>query len=227
MKKILITAILLIASINVYANEASQYSGPYVGLHMGYANGDFKGADSFMGFNGGTYSYNLSKYLWGGMAGYNKVFDNNMLLGIEADYEQRNADSSGRILDPLLNDSGSVQTKIQNSSSLRVRLGKIFNQDKTLVYFTAGYGAVDIKSNFALTGLPAFSKSEWKSGYTAGLGFEHFMSDKISIKTDYRYSYYGKMDVDPSSVDLALIGTLERTKYENENSVRVGLMYHF
>ena len=223
MKKILITAILSIASLGAYASEISQYSGPYVGLHMGYAQGDFKGTDTFLGADGGSYSYNLSKYLWGGLVGYNKVFDNNILLGIEADYEQRNADSAGRILDAVLNDSGSVQTKIQQGSSLRLRLGKIFKQDKTLAYVTAGYGAVDIKSNFTILGTP-FSKSVWQSGYNVGMGVEHMLNDVFSIKGEYRFSDYGKKDIVPG---LVLPDGLERTKYENENSVRFGLIYHF
>ena len=226
MKKILITAILSIASLGAYASDISQYSGPYVGLHIGYAQGDFKGDDTFSGINISSYSYNLSKYLWGGLVGYNKVFDNHVLVGIEADYEQRNADSTGPMTDVSLSNIGTVQTKIQNAYSLRVRFGKIFNDDKTLAYLTAGYGAVDINSNFAITGLAAFSKSEWKDGYTAGFGFEHFVSEAISIKTDYRYSQYGKMEasaMDPSS----LVVSSELTKYENENSLRVGLMYHF
>lgn len=223
MKKILITAILSIASLGAYASEISQYSGPYVGLHMGYAQGDFKGTDTFLGADGGSYSYNLSKYLWGGLVGYNKVFHNNILLGIEADYEQRNADSAGRILDAVLNDSGSVQTKIQQGSSLRLRLGKIFNQDKTLAYVTAGYGAVDIKSNFTILGTP-FSKSVWQSGYNVGMGVEHMLNDVFSIKGEYRFSDYGKKDIVPG---LVLPDGLERTKYENENSVRFGLIYHF
>ena len=102
-------------------------------------------------------------------------------------------------------------------------MGKIFNQDKTLAYLTAGYGAVDIKSNFIIVEIP-FSKSGWQSGYTVGFGLEHLLSDKVSIKTEYRFSDYGKKEIDPG---LVLPDALERTKYENENSVRLGLMYHF
>ena len=229
MKKIIIVAISLFASASLFAGEVNQYSGPYVGIQMGYAKGDFKGTDSFQGVDYNSYSLSPSGYLWGALVGYNKIVAGSFLLGVEADYDQRNANGSGQMIDLAdgVSSNGTFETKAQKASSLRLRVGKIFNQDQTLAYVTAGYAAVDIKSNFALAGLPPFSKSEWTGGYTAGFGLEHFVNDALSIKTEYRYSHYGKIEIDPSAVSVDLIGQLERTKYENENSIRLGLMYHF
>ena len=237
MKKILVFGIFLLVTVNVHAGELSQYSGPYVGVYMGYAKGDFKGNETFTDSLGATqdvsvYNSSLSKYLWGGLVGYNKIVSGNYLLGFEADYEQRNAQARVDFTDPatsVVNTMGQVETKIRGASSVRLRVGRIFNNDKTLAYFTVGYGMANIKSNFLLNGAASvISKSDWNGGFTGGGGLEHFVNDSLSVRTEYRYSDYGKTNhLDIGTIDPGFIGMNEHTKYENEHSVRFGLMYHF
>ena len=241
MKKIFVGLFILLFSANVLAGELSQYSGPYIGIYMGYAKGDLKGNENFNDPNGpnvqnniSVYNNSLSKSLWGGLVGYNKIVSSNYLLGFEADYEQRNAQARSDFIDPTLsiaNGNGQVETKIRGASSVRLRVGRIFNNDKTLAYLTAGYGMANIKSNFALNdngAVSVISKSDWNGGFTGGFGLEHFVNDSLSVRTEYRYSDYGKTNnVDVGTFSPNLSGFNEHIKYENENSVRFGLMYHF
>ena len=93
-----------------------------------------------------------------------------------------------------------------------------------MAFLTGGYAAVDISRNYNIGSTP-ISQSKWQGGYTAGLGIEHFINDTFSVKSEYRYSDYGKNDLDVGGSIFA--GYVEHSKYENEHSIRFGLMYHF
>lgn len=227
MKKILFAVLILFGSVNAFAAEVSIFAGPYVGLDVGYSKGDSRGYESLNSSPDGIFDKgSLSKFLFGGLAGYNLAFNHNYLIGLEADFETRNSKNLAQLTDsgsgPL---SDNVETKIKNSYSTRLRLGKILNNDQTMVYIAFGYAGADVVKNYNV-GSGSLSKSKLQNGYTAGLGVEHFINDTISIKTEYRYSDYGKgTNLDVSS--LLAAGYSESSKYENEHSVRFGLMYHF
>jgi opacity protein-like surface antigen len=73
---------------------------------------------------GFTSKNTTNNILFGGLAGYNSAFTNNILIGIEADYDYRNAskksnDLEGGVPDPCC----TVENKINSSASLRAKLG--------------------------------------------------------------------------------------------------------
>lgn len=226
MKKLLVGSFILFLSANVFAGEVSQYAGPYAGLHFGYSQGDSKGYETDTGVANGTTADkgSLSKYIFGGDVGYNKSISNNFILGIEADFENRNAKNMVNLMQPDGNPwLDTVETKIQSAYSVRLRVGRVFNDDKTMVFLTGGFAAADISKSYTITGLQ-ISQSKWQSGYTTGLGIEHFINNSFSVKSEYRYSDYGKSNLDVGAI---IPGFSEHSKYENEHSVRFGLMYHF
>ena len=96
LKKILFTSLLAIVSSSVFA--AGNFDGPYVGVHVGYANGDAKGTDYHddgSGLTGYSFKNNsISSGLIGGFVGFNKTLDKNILVGIDADFEYRNCDKT-------------------------------------------------------------------------------------------------------------------------------------
>jgi hypothetical protein len=89
-KLLLIT--LLTLSAPVFSDE--KFNGPYVGVQIGYADGkhhgeEFEDDGTLTGY---TYKNTTNKILLGGLAGYYKTFSNNILIGVEADYDTPKTD---------------------------------------------------------------------------------------------------------------------------------------
>ena len=217
---------LLTLSGPVFAAE--NFNGPYIGVQIGYADGKHYGEE--FGDNGtltGFTSKNTTnKILFGALAGYNKTFTNNLLIGIEADYDYRNASKKSNEFENGVPDACcTVKNKINSSASLRAKLGYIFNSNKTLAYITGGYAGADIKSTYNDTGGNGgtSSNTQWHNGWTLGLGTEHYLNDKFSAKASYRYADLGKKDA-----DVIIDNHFNyHQNYDKENSIRIGLNYHF
>lgn len=228
-------AAVLTLTFNV-ASAESNFDGFYAGVHTGYSSGKDKGTQFDDGIaDGFTQKTSPRGSLFGGLAGYNKVLENNMLLGLEADFEYRGKSArafqkEGGVADPTY----TASTKLKDTASVRGKLGYIFNEGKTLGYLTAGYAAANIERTISWTvpgsstidgGPDSESHSKWQNGWTAGFGAEHFIDEKFSLKLEYRYSDFSKVTV--SSEQVFGTGYEQRQKYQNDQSVRVGVLYHF
>ena len=224
-KLVLIT--LITSSASVFADE--KFNGPYVGVQIGYADGKHHG-EEFQDngtLTGWKYKHTTNKILFGGLAGYNKTFSNNILIGVEADYDYRNASKKSI---ELVNGEPRVdyttKSKINTSVSLRAKLGLIFN-NKTLAYITGGYAGADIKTTYNASDDAPFpgtsSNSQWHNGYILGFGAEHYINDKVSAKAEYRYADFGEKDANVAIEQYYNY----RQNYDKENSIRIGLNYHF
>lgn len=234
-KRIGISALLVISCNLAYAE--TKFDGFYAGIQAGYADGKDKGKeynnDIFSGF---TQKTTPDGGLFGAYLGYNKVFENSLLVGLEADYELRDGDdksfqkNQGRY-DPQY----TAKTELKDAASVRARLGYVFNEGKTLGYLTAGYAMVNIKRtmtdalNEGLASVPSQSERKWHQGWTVGFGAEHFIADKISLKADYRYSGYDRRTINSYEVFNELPGDAytQKQKYQDEQSLRLGIAYHF
>lgn len=229
MKKIKL-ALTCIASlvISAPAIAGSTFDGFYAGAHVGYADGEDKGKEFADGaFEGWTQKTKLNDGLIGGFVGFNKVLQNNVLLGFEADYEYRgSSDKDTQKQNGVEDECCKVKTKLKDSATLRAKLGYIFNDDKTLAYLTAGYATLKTKRNYNFGGEEtlSFGETQWQDGWTAGFGLEHMFAEKISAKAEYRYSDYGKENVKTSVDGISIV---EKQRYENEQSLRLGVSYHF
>ena len=224
-------ALLLLAVIPVSVLAESNFDGPYVGVHLGYVEGHDKGKEVFQNGtpNGYTQKTSPDGILYGLFAGYNKVLENNILLGLEGEYEDRNADDKTFQKDTGVTDPESItKTTLKNAASIRAKLGYVFNDNRSLAYVTGGYAVAEIKRKFSNTDTITYpvgseSHTKWQDGWTAGLGLEHILGNNLSARAEYRYSDYGKQTVSVAQ----LYGNKERQKYEEEHAIRVGLIYHF
>ena len=222
-KLVLITLITLSAS--VFAAE--NFNGPYIGVQIGYADGkhngtEFKDDGSLTGW---TTKNTTNNILFGGLAGYSKTITNKYLIGVEADFDYRNASKkSNELQNGTANNNYTADNKINSSATLRAKLGYIFNANKTLAYITGGYAGADIKSTYhTVDSNETSSNTQWHNGWTLGLGAEHYLSDKFSAKAEYRYADFGKKDADVTNVALYNY----HQNYDKENSIRIGINYHF
>jgi outer membrane immunogenic protein len=226
-KKSLASALALaLLSLNVLADDG--FSGAYAGVQFGYVDGRDKGTEYDNGSpDGWTQQTKPSGGLFGLAAGFNTFLNNNILVGIEADIEHRVAsDTSDQVYGGVADPTYPVETETKAAFSLRPRVGYLFNGNQTLVFVTAGYASADIKRTFNSVGgtPPSQSSSEWKDGWTAGLGLEHVVAKTLTAKVEYRYADFGSTNADSSLVFGS--GYMEKQKY-TEQSIRLGLMYHF
>jgi outer membrane immunogenic protein len=223
-KLLLIT--LLTLSAPVFSDE--KFNGPYVGVQIGYADGkhhgeEFEDDGTLTGY---TYKNTTNKILLGGLAGYYKTFSNNILIGVEADYDYRNASKKSiELQDGIPSIDYTTQSKINTTASLRAKLGVIF-KNKTLAYITGGYAGADIKTTYNSDNVVSpgtSSNTQWHNGFILGFGAEHYINDKISAKAEYRYADFGE-----KNANVAIEQYFNyRQNYDKENSVRIGLNYHF
>lgn len=122
-------------------------------------------------------------------AGYDHMLSDRVLLGgfIDAHF--------GNIGPTIDLSSGGVTVadiKLTNSYGFDAgaRLGYLV-APSTLAYVLGGYGWQHFKLEANITGGPAFSASEDRSGYILGVGMETAISSNWTLKTEYRYSDYG------------------------------------
>jgi outer membrane immunogenic protein len=229
MKKIIAISYLIIGlAYSSTAMAKSNFDGFYAGADLGY----FAGADKGIEFQNGTVDGNNSETrnkggFFGLFAGVNKVLDSNIVLGLEADYDKyyNNAKTTFLLNDDIIIGGLPLTTSLKNSSSLRAKAGYVFNQDSTLAYVTAGYATAMLKRTFYDRPSDVYSYNTRHNGWTAGLGVEHFVSSKVSLKGEYRYSNYGSARV--TQVNPAYGSTfIDEQKYEDQ-SIRIGAAYHF
>lgn len=209
------------------AGSAAGFNGPYVGLEAGYASGQDIGTEFLNGVfdnwttetspQGGFYS------VLGGLAG---TFDDNLFLGVEADYEFRSADDGAfykfrGVTDP----DYAIRAELLAASSYRVRMGYVFNDARTLAYLTVGVAAIKIERTY-LDNLASRSMtvSHVHRGWVAGLGLEQRLGGHFAARLEYRYADYGDVSVDTSPLWVSKYVDVQ--DYD-ERSVRLGVVYRF
>jgi opacity protein-like surface antigen len=234
MKKLALTSLLVISlGISNSAFAESNFDGIYAGFAAGRARGEDKGIeykDNGATFYGITQRTSPEGSLFSLFTGINKVVNENILFGAEADYEKRNySHSNFQEVDQSLYTDYSVQTKVKNGGSLRARLGYIFNHDKTLAYVSGGYATLKVNRYYGdvsnTLGNGTLAKTHTRhEGYVGGFGLEHFVTSKVSLRAEYRYTRYNSQNVDSSVIYSA--GTIEKQRLSDQ-SVRIGIAYNF
>ncbi len=197
MNQIFATAIALLA-ISTAANAADNvvvepgvatynWTGGYIGGQIGYG---FGSADYvYDSFGDYDYSNDPDGFLGGIYAGYNYQFANRVVLGVEADIAWGGLEDS----DLAPGDSDfSATTKIDLTGSARLRLG--YAMDRLLPYLTGGvaFGQFSF-DEYDQVGLYS-SADENLVGWTLGVGTEYALTDKWTLRGEYRYADYGTQD---------------------------------
>lgn len=229
---LLASAVLPLTAAATEAQEASRFAGAYAGIYGGHAKAEDKGNGYFQSdrFAPADTRSGYSQKVWpeGGVyglkGGYNWVFNSNLLLGIELDYEGRSKnedkdyqDFNGVSTEPLFG----VETQLQQAGYVLGRAGYLFN-DKGLVYVTGGYAAVEAKRTWSDNLLyTKESHKSWQDGWAAGAGIEYMLTENIAASLEYRYADYGSKDVDAD-----LWGEYYKQKL-TEQSWLVGAAWHF
>ncbi|MEP7173571.1 MAG: outer membrane protein [Aestuariivirga sp.] len=223
------------------SESSIDWSGPYIGLHGSYNWGDsdaeYTSTDIVPGPNvtfaeilaslpGSSIDMNGSGFMGGGQIGYNSQFDNNVVLGVEADF------SFGNVHDKIVDDIGNldlstedyVKSKSDMAGSVRARLG--YAMDAVLIYATGGLAWTNAKvssrdyDDATNTTFSDISDSANMWGWTVGAGAEFMLTEKLSAKAEYLYTDFGSTTF--------FEGDLWESEADTTSqSVRFGLNYHF
>lgn len=204
MKNLYLIFLLCMISISAKAEDLS-WTGFYVGGNLGYAKvdadskvslgGDWSGESQALQdfiINNAQDKQNSSGTGFGFQVGYDYQFVNNVVIGIEFDYNKLDIDESRQT--PLLDLPGgpadfafSNKVEVNHSYSLRPKLGYAF--DKTQLYLTAGVVWTSAEFSSDLVSEFNYSKVGKKSKTLAsgiwGVGVEHKFFNNISARLEY------------------------------------------
>lgn len=184
------------------------WTGGYVGLQAGYAWGS-----SHFDFGPGDYANpDPDGFLGGIYAGYNHQFDNNVVLGIDADIAYAHLEGSEFAFNPAGEQSTaiSVAGDVQWTAALRARAG--YAMDRFMPYVAGGLAFAHYEVTINGQNI---SDSATLTGWTIGAGAEYAFTDNLLGRAEYRYSDFGSEAVSTGTVDLST------------HDIRLGIAYKF
>lgn len=195
---------------------AYDWSGIYIGLHGGAG-----WSDANSHYNDDAYNAPNCGFFWGCpvdvdpvgafagvQIGWNHVFGNGLLLGVEGDWSYANLTDSGE--GPFFGGLSSthIDLKVDQLATVQARIG--WAMDRWLPFMTVGWGWAHVERsafNPQFLGPTAIVDTNWHSGLTLGAGVEYGINDRWSVKGEYRYFNGGSEDysltfADGTAVDL-------------------------
>lgn len=230
---------------------APLWTGWYIGVNVGGSWGNSSTTYTGTGtdFVPFTTSQSMDGVLGGGQIGYNWQFNNNWVLGAEADIQGTGQSGTaafppvtttfgvGNIAATTIASTGSLKQSLPWFGTLRARLG--VNPTPTwLLYMTGGlaYGEIDSTASFSTTvttpvGSTTFaaasSSNVTRAGWTIGAGVEGVISGAWTAKLEYLYMDFGTFNTAFAGPPVGAYTTLGASSHVTDNIVRVGLNYHF
>lgn len=224
---VLISGTAMAADAIVYnepapAMEVNTFSweGAYVGANAGYGFGKMKATDE----DGDSFSIKPRGFVGGVQAGYNWQFDQ-IVAGIEADFQGSTMKKRIHEYDADLDMSASAEGKVQWFGTVRGRLGGNI-AERTMLYGTAGLAYGKVKFDTSIDdGIDVVgqSVSKTRAGWTVGGGLEHALTQNVTLKTEYLYTDLGKVTL-PAVEDFGIESSRVKTTF---HTVRVGVNYKF
>lgn len=220
-----------------YVQPIYDWSGFYVGAHVGYAWGDeHDNLSEVVGANADK--FNVDGFLGGIHAGYNWQ-SNKFVFGIEGDFDGSGVRGSQAFDDSprsTLRSIGSLSLKNNWQASLRARAG--IAENNWLLYVTGGVAFADVDSNLSIYNLnptacegvcvigPGFQSSANQTlvGYTVGIGSEYAFSRNWTGRVEVRYTDFGSETF--NLVDNVGNALPTRVRFDQVNAT-LGLSYRF
>lgn len=215
----------------VYAPVPVSYNwtGFYVGAHLGGAAGDAVVTDTNGGVPPGPFGYKTSGVFGGGQVGYNQQFLDRFVFGVEADLGYLGASGKGTIGSANAAAHQDLTMKGGFYADVTGRLGIAMLDNRLLAYGKGGYVYFDTDARqqttnpgYVTTGTGAYS------GTAFGGGLEYALWQNVSIKAEYLRFDLGSRGGYQTSISDPPIGY----QYRNDTSLKintltVGVNYHF
>jgi outer membrane immunogenic protein len=219
--------------------DAWTWTGPYVGVNIGYGGGDFRypfsGSSDAAGTNpvSGRARQSSSGVLGGGQLGYNLEMPNGLVLGLETDLDAAdiggNSSFTANSLSPQA--SASVNSRINYLGTVRGRVGKPMYNGRFMPYVTGGFAYGGVRNNASFGGGSFATNTQTQTGWTVGAGAEYALDRHLSVKVEYLYVDLGGRDISgPGNTFNAPGVPLFNASLKEQataNVVRAGLNYRF
>lgn len=186
------------------------WGGAYIGGQAGYgwANSKFSAGPSY------NSKGSMDGFLGGIYAGYNFDTGSNVILGVDGDF-------TGTAIGEKVSFGAlaSEEKKLRWSGAARARLG--YAMDRFMPYIAGGVAVGNIEDKAHLVGVPLVSQSKTQVGWTIGSGVDYAVTDNIVTRLEYRYTDFGKRDIDFNVPGVSASSKL------STNEVRLGVAYKF
>ena len=182
------------------------WTGFYLGANLGGGWGSFtNGSDQLLGKPSG--------FAGGITGGFNWQAAQNIVLGIEGDWDLTNIGNTNQLPFFRFNGTG----KLTSLATIRPRVG--FAADRALIYLTGGLALGSMSADVSdwRTAIPFISStSSFQAGYTLGAGLEYAFTDHVSAKAEYLFTSISSKEAFSWSPDWMRIGI-------NTSQLRTGL----
>ena len=200
------------------AKTVYDWTGFYVGGHVGYGDAGFGPGTNALPLQGGLLPHSATGFSGGYQLGYNRQLANRVVLGIEAD-ATFTAPGDGPALG---RQPAPFQTTIDYVGTVRGRIGYAF--DRCMAYVTGGFawGHTHISVNDADGVTELFPVGRYQTGWTAGLGLEYAVSGNWTAKAEYEYVDLSRQTFDLSGFGLGSVNVDPRI-----HLFKLGLNYQF
>lgn len=174
---------------------AFDWSGFYIGGHVGYGGGTFGPGTNPLPEQGVFFPHSITGLIGGFEAGYNRQFANHLVLGAEADVLFASPVDQARLTPTAFN------TTFDYVATARGRLG--YAVGTWMPYVTGGVAWAQTHVNLNNLGTVApLRRDLTHPGWTAGIGIEHAVSGNWSVKAEYDYIDLARRTYDLSDVGL-------------------------
>ena len=188
------------------------WTGLYIGINVGAGQLDstFTDRNDYFGYE--TREFTETAFVGGGQAGYNYQWQD-LVFGIEADFSGSTADiKRDNFYNEYFNEGyvyGPVdKAQIDFMGTIRGRLGVSFNNNRALLYATAGgafaHGKWDTYGYYRFNYTPVdyydadWRGDDWRWGWVGGFGFEYALNCHWSLRGEGLYYWFGE---DTTGVD--------------------------
>ena len=176
---------------------------------------------------------NDTDYSYGLNAGFNKIIDAKILVGLELGYNRSNNDQKNTGICSTYwcssqTDTNPVEFTNEKDISIVGRFGNLITP-KTLIYISAGYSKAWMKADYYNGPGTRVIDTEAKilNGLKYGVGFEHFLRDNISFQGSVDWVGYKGRDFLTSTGSTYEIASDMNTIILASQSLSFGLNYHF
>ncbi|MBL8580064.1 MAG: porin family protein [Mesorhizobium sp.] len=229
----------------IVVDTAYDWSGVYVGVQGGYSWGANKDValtgDSFF-----VYQQEVTRYIpfsvpsdveglaGGAQIGYN-FQSGSLVYGGELDFQFGPGGEANEVCAPYSDISGycypasTVVSELKWLATARGRIGHAF--DRTLFYATAGLAVGEVYGSYGVRNAPSLpyeismEDSSIRFGWTAGVGAQYAITERISLKGEYLYYDLADQDADAFYSFGPYLATA--TFSNDGHIVRVGVNYKF
>ncbi|MDE2105103.1 MAG: porin family protein [Patescibacteria group bacterium] len=225
-------AITLAAAIVLAVSPAlAGWNGLYIGGNVGGGRGHVSVTDTDGGVAPGPFDYGVTNAMVGVDAGYNWQ-NGNLVYGVEGDLGYMGSWGAGTIGS---SHAGHVQNLTLDSGAYGDITGRVgWGDDSTLFYLKGGLAffsgsarQTTTAPGYATTGTGTFT------GWTAGVGIEHYISPNLSVKAEYQHYGFGGQGGNQTATaydpkDMTPNGyVFNNSTTASFDVIKVGLNYHF